>query len=88
MTEILVAIIGGLSLIGAAFATNRLQSKLTQASDTAETNTARTEKLSSTLWDIIDGLRGDVKRLNAEVVRVSAERDKLQAALNKAGDTE
>lgn len=71
MVEIIVAAIGTLGLMGAAYITANMAAKLRGAE-------GRTESTNEQLWQIIDGLRTDVERLHTDIARLTTDNDKLR----------
>jgi hypothetical protein len=70
MVEIIVATIGGIALVGAAYITANMATKLKGAE-------GRTEATNDELWRIIEGLRADLANIRSERDRIATANDKL-----------
>jgi hypothetical protein len=67
MEQIIVAAIGATGLVGAAFVTARITSKINTATQRADVNTTRAEVVVEALWAKIDRLQVDNDMLRRQL---------------------
>lgn len=73
MVEIIAAAIGAAGLVGAAYVGTLLTAKLSTATKRADANTARTDAVTDTMWELIDSLRADKNRLEKRNAKLERE---------------